>query len=472
MSHPTHLTLLQYILGQELPRRIADMVILTIAAHIAAYLHFKSALSLAPPIHTVLLCFCCALAFFMFSQLSLYTAWSERPASSMLSRLATSWALVLVLGISLSHLIHSIGKLSHQWLLYWYLTSMLLLLTYRVFSYLALTSLRTQGLHCKRVVIVGYDETGQEMHRRALQQPWIGYDVKAVVAHPEQTISLNGTNIARIGKLTDIHAYVIDNEIDEIWITLPMSAAVQLRALQAHLRNSLADIRWVPDLPAIQMIGNRMTDLLGIPSVDLNRPPASGAHGIAKHLLDKLFALIALTVLSPLLLIIGMCIKIFSPGPVLFKQKRLGLNGKQFTIYKFRTMKLHQERDKLTQATQDDPRLTKIGQFLRRTSLDELPQFINVLLGDMSVVGPRPHALQHNRMYEELLDLYMVRHRVKPGITGWAQIHGYRGETDTLEKMKNRVQFDLHYIQNWSLIMDFRILIWTAFKGWSGKSAY
>lgn len=141
-------------------------------------------------------------------------------------------------------------------------------------------------------------------------------------------------------------------------------------------------------------------------------------------------------------------------------------------VYKFRSMNLHQEHQQLTQATQHDPRITRVGQFLRRTSLDELPQFINVLIGDMSVVGPRPHAMQHNLMYEELLELYMVRHRVKPGITGWAQIHGLRGETDTLDKMEKRVQFDLHYIRNWSLLMDFRIVAWTMFKGWTGKNAY
>jgi putative colanic acid biosynthesis UDP-glucose lipid carrier transferase len=157
---------------------------------------------------------------------------------------------------------------------------------------------------------------------------------------------------------------------------------------------------------------------------------------------------------------------------VLFRQPRLGLNGREFKVYKFRTMKVHQEQNTVTQATKNDPRITPIGGFLRRTSLDELPQFINVLLGDMSVVGPRPHALQHNEMYKDLLETYMLRHRVKPGITGWAQIHGHRGETDTVDKMARRVEFDLHYIQHWSLWMDVRIIIWTAFKGWTGKNAY
>jgi putative colanic acid biosynthesis UDP-glucose lipid carrier transferase len=220
------------------------------------------------------------------------------------------------------------------------------------------------------------------------------------------------------------------------------------------------------------MISNRMVNFLGLPTIDLNRPISHGVRGMFKHLLDKVFAGIVLIMLSPLFAIVAIGIKYSSKGPVFFSQTRLGLNGKTFQVLKFRSMNMHQENGKVAQATQGDPRITKFGQFLRRTSIDELPQFINVLIGDMSVVGPRPHAMQHNEMYEELLDMYMARHRVKPGITGWAQIHGLRGETDTLDKMKKRVQYDLHYIQNWSLLMDLRILAWTTFNGWTGKNAY
>jgi putative colanic acid biosynthesis UDP-glucose lipid carrier transferase len=176
--------------------------------------------------------------------------------------------------------------------------------------------------------------------------------------------------------------------------------------------------------------------------------------------------------LAPLFITIAIAIKLSSPGPVFFTQPRLGLNGRRFDVLKFRSMKLHLEHGKITQATKDDPRITPVGRFLRRTSLDELPQFFNVLLGDMSVVGPRPHALVHNDLYKNKLSRYMQRHRVKPGITGWAQINGYRGETDTDEKMARRIQFDLYYIQHWSFWMDLKIIVWTAFKGWTNKNAY
>jgi putative colanic acid biosynthesis UDP-glucose lipid carrier transferase len=179
---------------------------------------------------------------------------------------------------------------------------------------------------------------------------------------------------------------------------------------------------------------------------------------------DKLFSAAVLVAIAPLMALIAIGVKCSSPGPVLFKQPRLGLNGRRFDVYKFRTMAVHREDGGVTQASRDDVRITRFGAFLRQRSLDELPQFFNVLLGDMSVVGPRPHALAHNDHYKELLEQYMLRHRVKSGITGWAQINGHRGETDTIDKMDKRVQFDLYYIQHWSLWMDLQIVLRTVWS--------
>jgi putative colanic acid biosynthesis UDP-glucose lipid carrier transferase len=338
--------------------------------------------------------------------------------------------------------------------------------------YSSLRRLRKKGFNSKRVVIVGYGHTGQEMHKRALQQDWYGFEVKAVYADAKDADTLDDA-ILRINTLEGIRDYVEANHVHEIWITLPMSASAELHALQFLLRNALVDIRWVPDILSMQMLSNKMVEFLGMPAVDLNRPISSGLRSVAKELFDKIFSAVALVLMAPLCLVIAACVKYSSTGPIFFKQPRLGLNGKKFMIYKFRTMKMHQEEgNKVTQATQNDPRITPVGQFLRRTSLDELPQFINVFLGDMSVVGPRPHALQHNEMYKDIMDLYMLRHRVKPGITGWAQVNGHRGETDTIDKMAKRVQFDLYYIQNWSLWLDVQIIAWTAFRGWTDNHAY
>lgn len=210
-----------------------------------------------------------------------------------------------------------------------------------------------------------------------------------------------------------------------------------------------------------------------MPVIDLNRPTSDGIPSLAKELFDKVFSVCVLIFLSPVFLILAFIIKLTSPGPVFFQQTRLGINGKLIKIYKFRSMKKHSEhKGYLEQATRNDGRITPIGKFIRSTSLDELPQFFNVLKGEMSVVGPRPHALQHNDLYKDKVTLYMQRHRVKPGITGWAQIHGLRGETDTQEKMARRVEFDIHYIQHWSLWMDLKIILWTACYGWKDAHAY
>jgi putative colanic acid biosynthesis UDP-glucose lipid carrier transferase len=456
----------------QLSMRIIDILAIDMSGRLAGLIHFNGPLDDAEPIHTVLLYFCCALAFFLFSQMGLYASWRGRPMPLMFGHLAMSWGLVLLIGLFFSFLIHHAGNLSRLWLFYWAFAGLTLMLLCRVVLHFTLRCLRRKGLNGKRVLIVGYGHTGQEMHRRALQQDWFGYEVTAIHADADDACHLKDKNIKHIATLEEIHDYVVANTIHEIWITLPMTASAHMQKLQHLLRNALVDIRWVPDTLGVQMLSSRMINFLGVAAVDLNCPVSSGLAGVFKDLFDRVFALTALIFLLPVFVLIAVVIKLTSPGPVFFRQPRLGLNGKKIKVLKFRTMKVHQEHGKVTQATQDDPRITPAGRFLRRTSLDELPQFINVLLGDMSVVGPRPHALHHNDLYKDLLEMYMLRHRVKPGITGWAQIHGHRGETDTVDKMMKRVQFDLYYIKNWSLLMDLRIILWTTFKGWRSANAY
>jgi putative colanic acid biosynthesis UDP-glucose lipid carrier transferase len=456
----------------ELSLRLMDVLAINVAGQLASYLHFNTALEEASPIHAGLVYLCCALAFLLLPQFGLYRSWRGRSMALMWGRIIVSWGMVLLIGLFFSFLIHHAGNISRLWVFYWYANGVALLMLTRMIVYSILYYLRKKGWNSKRVVIVGYGQTGREMHRRAAEQGWFGYEVAAVHAITEDACAPIDPSIQRIETLQDIPDFVMLNRIDEIWLTLPISASAELQKLQYLLRNTLVDIRWVPDTLSMQILSSTMVDFMGFPAVDLNRPIASGLSGIAKDLFDKVFSLAVLILLMPLFIVIAICIKWSSPGPVFFRQPRHGLNGKKFNVYKFRSMKVHQEHGTITQATQNDPRITRIGQFLRRTSLDELPQFFNVLIGDMSVVGPRPHALQHNDMYKDRVELYMLRHRVKPGITGWAQIHGYRGETDTEEKMVKRVQFDLYYIRNWSLWMDLRIIVWTAFRGWTGNNAY
>jgi putative colanic acid biosynthesis UDP-glucose lipid carrier transferase len=260
---------------------------------------------------------------------------------------------------------------------------------------------------------------------------------------------------------------------DEIWLCLPLSDEAGIRTSLDALRHSVANIRLVPDWFSLKLINHGISEALGIPMLDLSASPVTGTTRLLKAAEDRLLALLILVLISPIMVVIAVAVKFSSPGPIYFKQKRNGWNGNVINVYKFRSMYMHQEDDgQVTQATQGDPRITPLGRFLRRTSLDELPQFINVLQGRMSIVGPRPHAVAHNDYYKQHVPRYMLRHKVKPGITGWAQVHGLRGETDTLEKMEKRVEYDLYYIEHMSLWLDLKIMAMTVFKGFTNSNAY
>jgi putative colanic acid biosynthesis UDP-glucose lipid carrier transferase len=239
------------------------------------------------------------------------------------------------------------------------------------------------------------------------------------------------------------------------------------------LRNLTAEVRFIPDFQGMQLLNHRTSEVAGRLAIDLSVTPMDGMARITKRLEDIIFGALFLLLSMPICVVIAIALKLQSPGPILFKQYRTGVNGKHFKAYKFRSMEVHDElAGKVTQAKRGDPRVTPLGSFLRRTSLDELPQFYNVLQGRMSIVGPRPHALAHNEYYKEVVESYMKRHKVKPGITGWAQVNGLRGETDTLDKMERRVEHDLWYIDNWSLWLDFRIIGMTIFKGFVHPNGY
>ena len=232
-------------------------------------------------------------------------------------------------------------------------------------------------------------------------------------------------------------------------------------------------IKYIPDIFGFNLLNQEVSEIAGVPILQLNGTPIQGINRVIKEIEDKVFSFFILLLVSPIMLVIAIAIKLESKGPILFKQRRHGWNGDEIKVYKFRSMRVHNEDEgKVTQATRNDDRVTKVGRFIRKTSLDELPQFFNVLQGRMSIVGPRPHALAHNEEYKDRVEYYMQRHKVKPGITGWAQVNGLRGETDTIEKMTKRVEYDLFYIENWSLWFDIRIIAKTILTGFIDDNAY
>jgi putative colanic acid biosynthesis UDP-glucose lipid carrier transferase len=276
----------------------------------------------------------------------------------------------------------------------------------------------------------------------------------------------------RLGALKDAAPYVREHAVHEVYITLPLGSQPRIVELLEQVQGTTASVFFVPDVFGISIIQGRLQDMNGVPVVGICETPFTGTNELVKRISDIVLASIILVLISPLLVCIAVGVKLSSPGPVIFKQRRNGLDGEEIIVYKFRSMRAMDNGDVVKQATRNDPRITRFGAFLRKTSLDELPQFINVLQGRMSIVGPRPHAVAHNEQYRQLIKAYMVRHKVKPGITGWAQVHGHRGETDTVEKMQARVEYDLEYLRNWSLGLDLQIIARTIVVVLLGKNAY
>jgi putative colanic acid biosysnthesis UDP-glucose lipid carrier transferase len=276
----------------------------------------------------------------------------------------------------------------------------------------------------------------------------------------------------RAGGLKDAAPYIRAHGIREVYITLPLGSQPRIVELLEQVQGTTASIFFVPDVFGISIIQGRLQDLNGVPVVGICETPFTGTNELVKRVSDVVLAAVILVLISPVLLAIAAGVKLSSPGPAIFRQKRNGLDGEEIIVYKFRSMRAMDNGAVVKQATKADPRITRFGAFIRRTSLDELPQFVNVLQGRMSIVGPRPHAVAHNELYRQMIKAYMVRHKVKPGITGWAQVNGHRGETDTVEKMQARVEYDLEYLRNWSLGLDLQIIARTVKLVFFDHNAY
>ncbi|MBQ0929192.1 undecaprenyl-phosphate glucose phosphotransferase [Ideonella alba] len=321
-------------------------------------------------------------------------------------------------------------------------------------------------------VVVGANHSGQRVSAMLQARRSFGHDLMGYFDDrtPERTELPPGATL--LGRLADLPAYIDEHGIKDVFITLPMSSQPRILDLMESLQNTTASLHYVPDVFAVNIIQGRLTDMGGVPVVGLIVTPFTGVNGLIKRISDIVLAAIILVLISPILLAVAIGVKLSSPGPIIFKQRRTGLDGEDINVYKFRSMVTQDNGPVVQQATRGDPRITRFGAFIRKTSLDELPQFINVLQGRMSIVGPRPHAVAHNEQYRQLVKAYMARHKVKPGITGWAQVNGLRGETDTLDKMAARVEYDLEYLRNWSLGLDLLIIARTAKLMFFDRGAY
>ncbi len=319
-------------------------------------------------------------------------------------------------------------------------------------------------------IIVGAGEAGVRLARKLQSNPHLGgfkgfFDDR----HGDRLPELPQEQV--LGGMADVVDYVRLNAVSNIYICLPIRPDERILRLLEELKDTTASVYFVPDIFAFELMQAQLCNLDGIPLLAVCETPFSGMNGVLKRAADIVLSSIALLLLWPVMFAIGLGVKLSSPGPMLFRQRRYGLYGELIMVYKFRSMKVCEDGP-IVQARRDDDRVTPFGRFLRKTSLDELPQLLNVFQGSMSMVGPRPHAVSHNEEYRKVIDGYMRRHKVRPGITGWAQVNGLRGETETVEKMQRRVEFDLEYLRNWSLRLDIAILVRTVLMVWRDRNAY
>jgi len=407
---------------------------------------------------------------YIYEQTNIYRTWRNGKLLAYIRDTLIGWGIIIAILLFLGYATKLSYRYSDEVILTWFIVTPLAL----IISHLAVrkiaNSLRKVG-EVRSVVIVGVNDTGLKLAERILEYPYLLMEVHGYFDDRDESRSPE-VKVPLLGDISEVAAYVREHHTQMIFISLPMSAQPRIRKLLDDLHDTTSSIYFLPDVYIFDLMQAHFDNVGGVPVVAICETPFYGVDSVVKNISDFVLAFLIFILLLPLMLCIALAVKLTSPGPAIFKQRRYGLNGEEIIVYKFRSMKVSEDGSHIIQAHKDDPRLTRIGAFLRRTSLDELPQFINVLQGRMSIVGPRPHAVAHNELYRKLIRGYMLRHKVKPGITGWAQVNGLRGETQSLDKMQARIEFDLHYLQNWSIWLDLWIIMRTVWVVLRRDNAY
>jgi putative colanic acid biosynthesis UDP-glucose lipid carrier transferase len=404
------------------------------------------------------------LAFFIssavYQHVDPYRTWRSGRTLAYSRDIIAGWIISAVILVFLGNISGLAYHYDERVVLAWFCATPLLLLG----SHLAVRKVGSDPAkesEVRSVLIVGANEVGIKFARTIDRYPNLFmqvqgfFDDRTSERHPE------GLRHPVLGKMCDVAAYVRENNIKMIFISQPISAQPRIRKLLDELQDTTTSVYFLPDIYIFDLMQARFDNVGGMPVIAICESPFTGFNSLVKRASDIALALIIQLLLLPIMAVIAIAVKLSSPGPVIFRQRRYGLYGEQIYVYKFRSMTVTEDGTKVVQAKKGDQRITKVGAFLRKSSLDELPQFINVLQGRMSIVGPRPHAVAHNEQYRKLIKGYMLRHKAKPGITGWAQVNGFRGETETLDKMEARIRYDLDYLRNWSLWLDLWIIVKT-----------
>lgn len=449
--------------------RIGDVLIVIVAAFLAYWLRYDT---LALPAYyqwAIALGGLLTLNYMhiagVYRQSNLYSS------SLQVLRTSISLGLVMITLLVLSYVTSITDWFGQEWVALWFGLTVVGFVMARGWAGWHRHQLRRQGDLTTNIALIGAHEFGRSILRQLNANQRQDIHIVGVFDEGELPVEIEGAPV--LGSVDDLVRLSRSTRIDEIVLATVDRSEEEIDRILAKLRNVPVNTKLCAQSLRFNMPVRGFTAIAGLPLLHVYERPLRGWGGFVKTAEDLVLGGLILLMIWPIMLMIALLIRLDSPGPVLFRQKRYGFNNNEITVFKFRSMRTDQAPDpKVTQARRGDPRITRIGAFLRRTSLDELPQLFNVLKGDMSLVGPRPHAVAHNEQYAGIIDGYLGRHRVKPGITGWAQINGYRGETDTPEKMRMRVQYDLYYIDNWSLIFDLKILFLTIFFGFVSRNAY
>ncbi|WP_348728345.1 undecaprenyl-phosphate glucose phosphotransferase [Rheinheimera texasensis] len=404
--------------------------------------------------------------------MSLYRTWRLSAFRQMIRLVVVVMVISFALQLISLFLLKVGASYSRVIMTAWFSGSVFLMVGWRLAQRVVRRVQLEHGIHRQKVAIVGLTSRGIQLAQQFASERELGFECIGFFDDRDASRMPSDYQHMLLGTVNDAVMRGQQGEYSRLYICLPIHAEARIQHIVSQLGDTTLDVYLVPDMLTLKMMQGRLSSVGDIDTISVFESPHLGLQSHFKRTFDVLFSAAVLLVLSPLFLILAVCVKLTSRGPVLFRQDRYGLDGRKIGVLKFRTMKVQENAELVVQATRNDPRVTWFGAFLRRTSLDELPQFFNVLHGEMSVVGPRPHAVAHNEQYRNQVAFYMLRHKVKPGITGWAQVNGWRGETDTLDKMAKRVEFDLYYIRHWSLWFDIKIIVKTIFKGFSGKHVY
>jgi putative colanic acid biosynthesis UDP-glucose lipid carrier transferase len=410
------------------------------------------------------------LTILILSWFQVYRPWRGIRLWQELWTIFLAWGGAIMAMIIIAFFTKTSTDFSRVWTAGWWITSGILIIALRVAIRLSLRFARSRGYNQRQVVVAGAGSLGQKIVSRIRSAPWVGLEIIGFFDDNEQLQGqvINGIPVA--GKLDDMEMYLQKEDIDQVWIALPLRAETRMKQLMKKiLVSTSAEIRFVPDIFEFRLLNFSVSEVVGLPVLNLTNSPMFGIHQLLKAVEDRIIAGLALIILAPIMVLIALGVKLSSPGPIFYRQERVSWNGLSFTMLKFRSMPVNAEQSKGAQwATAGDQRTTLFGHFLRRTSLDELPQLINVIKGEMSIVGPRPERPVFIEEFRTEIPDYMQKHLVKAGITGWAQVNGWRGDTD----LGTRIKYDIYYIENWSISLDLKIMIMTVFKGMLHKNAY